>query len=207
MLTAAEEQFHIENEIPAFTGTPEERAILASVSQLKRFYPTVANIPEDATAKYILQRTLASMLHIDTTFNMQTTFDQDHYDRMVLEADIYMKWLESDDDHWPPLGLEYRSLAVNETEEDSTEESPVTLNFSAAGALAAATIMEKTVVRKPRSVATESRYQKGKVMFLDDVKNGRDRAYTLKKMTLELSLNMATANVYYSKYKAECNIS
>ena len=208
MLTAAEEQFHIENETPAYAATLEEARIKSAVASLKRFYPTVFTIPEDDTARFILQRTMQSMLHLDTTFSMETTFDQEHYDRMVLEAKIYMDWLESDDDHWPPAGLEYRSLAVDETESD--EETPIIpLNFSAAGALsgATATVVEKAETRKPRSVSSNSRYQKGKDLFLNHVKSGIDRKVTLKAMETELGLNLATANVYYSKYKAECNIS
>jgi len=209
MLTAAEEQFHIENEPAPYAASPEEAAIKSAVATLKRFYPTVAVIHDDYTAKFILQRTMASMLHLDTEFSMQTTFDQEHYDRMVEEANIYMDWLNSDDDHWPPAGLEYRSLAVNETNEDDEEIPVASLNFSAAGALAGATVTtaEKAETRKPRSVSSNSRYQKGKAMFLEDVKSGRERAYTLKRMEQELDLNLATANVYYSKYKAECNIS
>lgn len=188
------------DEMEDYAANPEGRKAKAAIAQLSRMFPAVqissifSETPD--MAMLTLDRTLAHMAHLDQKFELNQTFDVDFFNSKLNEAMLYKNWLNSDDETWPPAGLEYHSTVISgETEmEDHSVEGMKTV----------ATAATPKVTRQP---STNSRYQRGKVIYMEDVKANKDRASTLKRMEAELGLNLATANVYYSKYKTECKLT
>lgn len=193
MLISEEEQFHIDNEFGPYALTKEERNIKIATSILKKIYPDCI-IPQDENSIHILDRTMAYMLHLDKQFDLNKTFDMEHYQKMVTEAKIYTEWLDSENIPWPPEGLKY-SIAIENVEENDV--------------VSVEDISDSSIEsndKKPHAKVKTSRYQKGKQYFLEDIQAGYAREYTLKRMMQDFNLSHATSNVYYSKYKSEYNL-
>jgi len=160
----------------------------ATYRQLQRMYPTVIIMHDSSLLDLILNRTLAHMMHMDTVFSLNTTWEASHFAVMESEAMILSEWLDTPDGTPFPKALKYVS-PVNTldngevTTGEAVTESPKVRNVT------------------PRAVSKNSAYQKAFIIFQQDQANNVPRAATLSRMIDELSMNGTTANVYYSKFK------
>jgi len=172
----------------SFSDDPETADIKIAVSNLKRMYPTVKDIPFEPLSKFIVWRTMAYMLHMDQKFDMNSTFDENFFEKMKKEAVIYMNWVYSDDDTIPPE-LIYKSSTPPSEISDEDADAPHEESH--------------VVTEKKVSKRGNSNYQLGLKIYRDDIREGKQREYTVNRMVQELGMEQRTANVYYSKYKHE----
>lgn len=187
----SEIQRHLDGEFDSIVTGNGLYEVDIAVNQLKRMYPDVTDIPREEISRFTLQRTMTYMLHLDQKFDMNKTFSVEHYEKMKAEAKIYMEWLDSDVDE-VPKELIYRPYTDEVSEEEVTVvDQPVT---------------ESAPVEKKEKAQSGkvSNYQRGLEMYREDVAANRPRSYTLGRMEA-IGIPKATANVYYSKYKAERN--
>lgn len=188
-------QKHIDVEFDSIVTGNGLYEVDIAVNQLKRMYPDVVDIPREEISRFTLQRTMTYMLHLDQKFDMNATFSVEHYEKMKEQAKIYMDWLDSDVIE-APRELIYRPW----TGEDDTEAEAEPDTVSADETV-------KPELPKQKEKATSgkvSNYQKGLIMYKEDIAANRPRSYTLTRME-GIGIPKATANVYYSKYKAERN--
>ena len=193
MLNQTAESFETD-EIPAYAASPLEAERIATRNQLQRMYPNVMLTGFDSDFKLILNRTIAYMSHLDTVFNMNETFDVDHFIKMKAEAIVYGNWLNSPDGTPFPESLRYRPM-VMETSSDEDEE--ITPAITETNDIQAPVIKNET----PRGVSSSSNFQKALMIYNADVAAKQPRSFTLSRMVNELGMKEATANVYYSKFK------
>ena len=186
MLTVIDSNEQYDEPLPYASSIAEGKNI-ATCRQLQRMYPTVIIDCNSSLLDLIMNRTLAHMLHMDTVFALNTTWDSEHFATMESEALMLSQWLDSPDGTPYPKALKYVS-PVNTVEDATTVaaeavEAPKVKNFT------------------PRAVSKNSAYQKAFVIFQEDQQNNQPRSATLTRMIEELSMNGTTANVYYSKFK------
>ena len=178
------------SDVAPYAASMEDAKVKSAVNVLARMFPDVKDIPHDAKAVTILDRAMSYMLHLDKKFDTNQTFDADHYEKMVNEANIYTAWLESDDLTFPEE-LKYHTETIAETPENDAGDVPAPIEVVDRGE------------RKKRTASPTSRYQRGLAMYREDVAKGVPRAATVARCVAELGLNPGTANMYYSKYKNE----
>lgn len=184
-----------EIEFPPYASDFIKADELSTINQLKRMYPNVSGIEiHDAqTRRYILDRTMHNMLHLDKVFTMEAVFDQEHFDQMKAEAIAYMEWLDSPDDTPLPEILKYKVAGpvieeVEEVKPSLTETDK-------------AETEQPKRERMKRGPSGNSAYQRALAVYNEDVAAGRTRASTLERFNQELGIAANTANVYYSKFK------
>ena len=200
------------DDLSTYGTTKDERELKSAHNQLKRMFPTVVNIPYDATAHDILNRSMHYMLHLDKKFDMAASFDNDHYNKMVKQAGVYRTWMDAPDGTPYPQELIYRSLAprldefgnVVEYFHDQPEEPKMRLVENEEGGTSI--VFDVTpgagkTERKPRAASSKSGYQKALAIFHEDVRNGKAKPTTLERFEKELGIAKNTAIVYYSRFK------
>lgn len=181
------------DEIAAYAINPDEAEQIATLNQLQRMYPDVT-LSFDTDLKLILDRTIAYMCHFDTVFDMNATFDVDHFIKMKNEAIVYGNWLNSPDGTPFPESLRYRPFVAElSPDEDDETVSAITETND----IQAPVIKNET----PRGVSSSSNFQKALMIYNADVAAKQPRSFTLSRMVNELGMKEATANVYYSKFK------
>jgi hypothetical protein len=169
--------------------------LISSKNQIRRMYPTVLlDEHPDAILPIILDRTVHSMIHLDQKFDMNSIFDQDHFNKMKAEAFIHLAWLNTPDNTPYPESLKYSSTSVSSDEDDET----VVVVPKVAPAAKVTTVAD---VAKNRIISKNSKFQKALLIYTEDQASHANRAATLRRMITELEMNPSTANVYYSKFK------
>jgi hypothetical protein len=177
-----------EDTVERYAQSSQEADHKSACNTLKSFYPTLkSNVDklEMGFARQVVNRTIASMLHLDKTFSMQSTFDEEHFNQCIREAHDYIKWLESDAIDYPE-SLRYKSDIISNMEEELSEEEtgPV-------------------MKRRGRGPAADSKYNRARLIVKEDITNNIDRHETIVKLRNECELGDATSESYYSKIKKE----
>lgn len=189
----------VEEFVPNYAPDAETARQQITRNQLKRMYPAVAEIDslDSALLSLILDRTMHAMLHLDTVFSMNSSYDQDYFDQMKEQAIAYGEWLESPDGTPVPEILRYKSSIVSEgitIPEPIIAVAPIVTEPTV-------TVEPETKTVRKRSTGVNSAFQKAKLIYNEDIANQKTRAYTLDRCVTELGMDRVTANVYYSKFK------
>lgn len=191
---------NIENDaIESYAANGQDGKLMSAINQLKRFYPdeNVSEIDNDLIP-LVLDRTINYMVHLDQTFSLAKTFDHDHYITMIDQAKALDNWSESEDDTPMPsiLSYEYLPLPGEESEIITVEAESSELD-EVDGEPAIVADESKPVKMR---AARNSKYQNALAIYHEDAASGKPRKDTLARF-IELGLGIATANVYYSKFK------
>lgn len=178
--------------ISNYAPSPLAATLLSSKNQMARMYPTVElDKHPDAIMPMILDRTVHHMVHLDQKFDMNATFDQDHFDKMKSEAFVYLAWLESPEGTPFPASLRYSSSIMSEGMEQ--DEAVIIAPKD--------TALVQDESPKIRAISKNSKFQQALAIYNEDQVKHANRASTLQRMIAELDMNPNTANVYYSKFK------
>lgn len=171
-----------------------ERNYHLALRNLKRYFPDhdLEHDPRmnEELVPLVLHRVMASMLHMDTVFSMQQTFES--LDVYIEEAIIYKAWLESDES-WPPI--KYEGKPVEELDEEQEEQIQTRKKEHGA----------QHFRRKARKVDKNSKYQQCTDLVYHGLKNGYSRASMIESMVNNYQMLKSTAESYFSKIKADLN--
>lgn len=179
--------------------TVEEKDKEYARLQLKNFFPMLNSedfkvIECDGLMRHTLNRVLASMLHLDTVFDMNATFEMPVFEQAVKEAIDYKNWLESEDIHLPE-SLKYISSNTTDNIEDENDEDTTVKKKKKYGA-------QHNIGRKPRSVDPNSKFQKCIELVKQGFENKKVRHEMVDEMVEKFQLGRTTADTYFSKIKS-----